>query len=193
MATTPLRDRDIREALQAELLEEYCDGRSLVVSELGLCANKARVDLAVVNGSLLGYEIKSDRDNFSRLPRQAVVYNAVFDRVTIVVGESKLAQARSQVPSWWGIKVARQGESGVVVEDVRPALRNASRDPYAVAQLFWRDEALLELERRGLATGVRSKSRRVLWRRLAESVDLDELACSARETLKSRIDWRSEG
>jgi len=63
----------------------------------------------VVNGKLHGYEIKSDADTLKRLPAQAEVYSAVFDLVTIVVGEHHLDTVRAIVPEWWGIVKAASG------------------------------------------------------------------------------------
>src|SRR5690242_17854466 len=66
-----LRDRDVRKALKSKLLREHiADPRTLVLDELGLRHGACRVDIAVVNGSMHGYEIKSDSDTLERLPSQ---------------------------------------------------------------------------------------------------------------------------
>src|SRR5690242_7332263 len=71
-----MRDIDIREALRAEIARRHNgESNTLVVEELGLCQGIARVDLAVVNGSVNGYEIKSAHDTLSRLPAQSDVYS----------------------------------------------------------------------------------------------------------------------
>src|ERR1700674_1251921 len=71
----PLRDSEIRAALRAKLHSIHSqDPETVVIDELSLCQGDARVDMAVVNGSLSGYEIKSDRDTLTRLPRQLAVY-----------------------------------------------------------------------------------------------------------------------
>lgn len=41
-----------------------------------MSAHVARLDTGVVNGQLVGYDIKSDHDNLDRLPGQMEVYNA---------------------------------------------------------------------------------------------------------------------
>ncbi|MBN1529478.1 MAG: sce7726 family protein [Thermoleophilaceae bacterium] len=185
-------DRDIRAALDGVLQAAHDDDpETLVLDELGVCEGEARVDLAVINGAIAGFEIKSDRDTLTRLPRQVVAYNRVFDYVTIIVGERYRRSARSLVPRWWGIMLASDADDGVELAPVRQARRNRAVEPYAVAQLLWREEALKLLEVYDLAGGVRSKPRHVLWRRLAGELSGDVLAREVRERLRARAGWRS--
>ena len=87
-----MRDRDVRKALHHKVLKEHHgDTNTLVLDELGLRHGVARVDVAVVNGYLHGFEIKSDSDTLDRLPSQVTIYNAVLDRATLVVGEKHIA------------------------------------------------------------------------------------------------------
>ncbi len=103
----------------------------------------ARVDVAVVNGSLHGYELKSDSDSLGRLARQAHVYSSVLDRVTLVAGRRHLEEAMGLVPYWWGVQVAEMKPRGsVLFSSVRRARKNPSQDPVSVAKLLWREEAL---------------------------------------------------
>ena len=95
---------DVREALHAKvLLAHRDDPHTLVVDELGLCEGEARVDIAVVNGFIHGFEIKSERDTLERLPHQVEVYSLVLDRVTLVVAENHAAHAMEVIPDWWGV------------------------------------------------------------------------------------------
>lgn len=54
-----MRDCDIRSALGSKLRSEK-GAAACLVEELGLCQGDVFVDLAVVDGCLEGYEIKSD-------------------------------------------------------------------------------------------------------------------------------------
>ncbi|HEY0995652.1 MAG TPA: sce7726 family protein [Gemmatimonadaceae bacterium] len=199
MAPPALDDAAIRRALLAHLHQVHAgDADTLVLEELGLCEGNARVDVAVVNGALAGYEIKSDCDTFDRLPRQRRVYGRVLDSVTIVVGQTHLKRARRRVPAWWGIMVAApritSGTPSDVVEleEVRPTTPNPAPEEYALAQFLWREEALAALRARGFARGFARAPRRQLWRRLAETVPLDELRALVRSTLKGRgATWRA--
>ena len=53
-------------------------------------------------------------------------------------------------------------------------------------ELLWLDEALSLLEKRGVARGVRGKPRRIVWDRLCEQLEVDEIAAAVRSHLKAR-------
>jgi hypothetical protein len=185
-----MRERDIRSALIRELQDRYPED-TRIVEELGLCNGTARIDVAAVNGSLRGFEIKSEQDTLDRLAGQRTVYNRVLDFVVLVAGERHLDAIRKRIPIWWGITVASpEAEFMVILEEVREARQNPTVDPFAVAELLWRDEALLILEELGLADGVRSKPRKTLFERLATELSLSELSERVRSTLKIRANWR---
>ena len=97
-----MRDSDIRMALHGLLQARYGDDpNTLIRHEVGLCAGKRRIDVALVNGELAGYEIKSDEDTLIRLAGQAEVYSRVLDRVTLVTTEHHLDHALDVIPYWW--------------------------------------------------------------------------------------------
>ena len=73
-----MRDSEIRNTLRATLLSEHAgDPTAVVIDELGICQGSARIDMAVVNGSLNGYEIKSDLDTLARLPQPWVMESPI--------------------------------------------------------------------------------------------------------------------
>ena len=185
-----VRDRDVRTALHAQLAVRHPDpADTRLVDELDVCG-LARVDVAVVNGSLSGFELKSDRDNLRRLENQVTVYARVLDYATLVVGERHHDAAMMIVPSWWGVMVATEQDGTTSLEDVRSEGRNDSHDPLSLAQMLWRDEVLDELAVRALDRGLRSKPRMVLWQALVDGVELHELRAVVRDRLKRREGWR---
>jgi hypothetical protein len=187
-----MRDIDIRRALHAEMHRRHgADPNTRIVDELGLCQGSARVDIAVVNGTVHGYEIKSEHDTLARLPSQTGVYNRALDFVTIVIARAHAKKARAAVPKWWGVSCAVETNVGVELRSVRRAKANPDVDPLAVAQLLWREEALDALRARGLETGMLSKPRAVLWGRLAKELPLEELRSVVRDRLKRRSGWRA--
>lgn len=186
-------DTVIREKLVTRLTEEYAaypDQR--IIPELGLWHGAARIDVAVVNGVLHGFEIKSDRDTLARLPEQMQAYNAIFDQVTLVVGSKHFVDAFKMVPEWWGIETARMGEDGsVFFNSIRKPKDNPEQDDVSIARLLWRAEALDLLETLGKADGVRSKPREVVYERLVESLGFESLKKHVWSVLQSsRPDWR---
>jgi hypothetical protein len=188
MATS---DRDIRTALYAtELARFSADPHSLVVDELGVCQGEFRIDVAVVNGALHGWEIKSDRDTLARLPAQAQAYSRVFDTVTLVVGETHLEDALALVPAWWGVLVASRHGEDAVLDAVRAGARNPAPDPLALAQLLWRDELVGVLADLQAPRKLLRQPKWDLWPALAARLEVDDLAARVRAALKARPEWR---
>jgi hypothetical protein len=187
-----MRDRDVRKALHHKVLKEHHgDTNTLVLDELGLRHGTARVDVAVVNGYLHGFEIKSDSDTLDRLPAQVTIYNAVLDRATLVVGEKHVEKARVKIPDWWGIKVVTAGpRGGIEFDSVRLPKLNLSIDPVALAELLWRPEAVEILRGLGAPELLLRKPRAVLYKYLAEVVEIGELRGLIRQRLKARARWR---
>jgi len=186
-----MRDADVRAALHATELARYeGDPHTRIIDELGIHRGEFRIDVAVVNGALHGYELKSARDTLSRLPAQAAAYSTVFDQVTLVAAECHLWRAAEIVPTWWGLCVAVPGTGGVHLLDERAGVGNPAVDAYSVAQLLWRAEALELLEQHGAARGVRSRPAPYVWAALAERLELPTLRTAVREVLKTRTEWR---
>jgi hypothetical protein len=187
-------DRIIRTALKADLEKLHAgDDKLRIVEEFGIEHGAIRIDIAVVNGLLHGYEIKSDRDTLLRLPEQMDAYNSVFDQVTLVVGKQHLYDAIRMVPDWWGITVAKLGTNdSVVLNRIREAKDNAGQSNISIARLLWRREALGILEEAGKADGLRSKPRKFIYERLSTILDQETLEEKVREILFFREDWRSD-
>jgi hypothetical protein len=188
-----MRDIDIRRKLRTDGRLHFGEPDTRIVEELGLCQGIARVDIAVVNGSIHGYEIKSDRDTLSRLPGQVDIYSRALDFVTVVTGQSHVDMVKKIVPRWWGIWTAVSDNSEPRLESERNSLRNPAVEPFSLAQLLWREEALEALEGLGLATGMRSKARKELWSRLASELTVRQLGEIVRDRLKRRsAAWRPD-
>lgn len=182
-----LSDPDIRPALRARLRGEHAaESDTVFIEELGLCRGQVRVDLAVVNGSLHGYEIKSDRDSLRRLAGQVDFYGRVLDRATLVVGHRHLSEALSMVPHWWGILVVEPKGGSLRFKTIRRGSRNPARDARSIVELLWLDAAVALLADRGVERGFRGKPRRKVWDRVCEVFRIDEIAAAVRNQLKAR-------
>lgn len=190
-----MRDLEIRLSLRQRLVQEYgADSTALILDELGLCCGRIRADMAVINGQLKGFEIKSDEDTLSRLRSQAPAYGRVFDTATIVVGPRHLQKAVRIVPRWWGVFVADgKSDKTCQLECIRKESANPSPDAFALVQLIWRDEAFALLRAHDLDVGLRNKPRKFLWQALVDNFELQELQEMVRAQLKTRKGWRSVG
>lgn len=196
---TSTNDKVIRLALRNILnnnLSEYhtesgCPAE--IFEELGVRHGTARIDIAVINSIMHGYEIKSDCDSLERLPEQMNEFNDVFDKLTLVVGKRHLYDAINIIPEWWGIMIAKIDTTHkILFQTIREAEYNQNQVGVSIARLLWRREALQILEEQNKATGVRSKPREFIYQKLASTLSV----CALKEKVKnalliSRGDWRS--
>ena len=179
----PSKDRDVRSLLKRHLAQCHV-GDTVILDELGLCQGDVRVDVAAVNGELSGFEIKSPADTLARWPKQRRVYSKVVDRAWLVAPERTLEAA--QAPGWWGLIRLVETPHQLGLRVIRDAMPNPKPDPYAIACLLWRDEAIDALAQFRLDRGIRTRCRRLIWQRLADELPLDDLRHAVRAALKVR-------
>jgi hypothetical protein len=187
-----ISERQIRELIHGRLLRRYRDApETLVVEELGLKHGSCRADVAVVNGRLIGFEIKSDRDTLVRLKRQITRYDAVFDNVTIVVGPRHGSIILRRVPRHWGVIIVTAGRCGSITFSTKRKPRSNPRvDLLSVTQLLWRTEALRIILNRDPTFGGFRLTRKMLYQHLIDNLDSTTLRREVRLCLRSRSNWR---
>lgn len=94
-------DKAIRGILIEWLQANYPEGHIYQEKSIG----ESVCDVMLVSDCLTGFEIKSDRDSYRRLPRQVEYYQQYFDYNYLVVGERHGASAGAKIPDNWGIIV----------------------------------------------------------------------------------------
>ena len=162
-----------------------------MVDELGLQHGKCRADIAVINGHLIGYEIKSDVDSLRRLNDQIESYNAVFDRLSAIVAERHLSEAVAMLPECWGVISVLESQRGAIhFETIRRSKQNTNVDDYAIAQLLWRNEAQEILTNLGIRGKHLRQERANLYSLIVSKMDSSELRRTIRIYLMQRTNWR---
>ena len=185
-----VRAGEIVVAAEAMLRRQHRGCRTVYRQEWSIGVGATRVDVAAINGRIIGCEVKSARDNFGRLPSQVELYSAILDTAVLAVeGPAAAERARHLLPNWWGIWLARPTLRGAVLDVVREPGSNPVPDPLSIAQLLWRDEAYSVLDRRGLSGGLRKATRWRLWEALAGQLPLHELQHEVRDAIKARPEW----
>ena len=187
-----MNDIEIRRNFHKKKLQhQHAQKGTIVIDELGLNHGKCRADIAVVNGHFMGYEIKSDNDSLRRLDEQIKSYNAIFDKVSIIVGDRYSKSIQNYVPQWWGVIASVKGSRGAVnFYVVRDGQTNKNIDTLAVAQLLWRNEAEEILRQKKMSPKILRQPRAVLYEYLAETLDIGELRKFVRMYFKRRKNWR---
>lgn len=196
MSINRMLDKDVRQAVKDKILKAHInDPSTLVIDELGLDHGRNRVDIAVINGELHGYELKSDSDNLLRLPQQSMTYSSIMDKVTLVVGEKHAQEAINIIPNWWGIKIATMNHRGSVnIVTYRRNKKNKDIDPFELSKLIWKEEALALLAIKvKVDWRIRKLTRKDIYKLIVDTFSLDEIRDNTRAILKSRINWRQFG
>lgn len=189
-----MKELDVRRLLyQTEIRKVLGDKPgSRVVDELELLRGTVRVDVAVINDMLHGYEIKSAADNLLRLPTQQEHYGKVFEKMTLVADERHVEEAVKIVPQYWGLIAVGIKDGKAYSHEVWPAMTNRSLDKLALAQLLWREESLELLDFFDLANGIKSKPKKVLWQTLARNLTVEQLKAYVCFKLRSRKGWKKK-
>lgn len=181
-----MKDRDIRQILGRFELKKYLeDPESKVVEELRLAVARAQIDIAVINGHLHGYEIKSASDTLTRWPDQLEAYTKIFDYLTVVTEEKHAKKLLKTIPDWVGLVVCDSSGTKRVKKD----RVNKNKQGFYLAKLLWREEIIDLLKFYRLP--YRSKDRNwILCEILAENLSIREISTQVREKLKLRMDWK---
>lgn len=187
-------DSHIRELLYTSFISNpdfICDNSTKVLDEMDICMGISRVDIAIINGKLHGYEIKSEQDTLMRLPSQIESYNKVFDTMTIVTSQSHIEKVKELVPSWWGISYVYESNGKLILKNKRKVKDNKNVDPFSIAQLLWKNELIELLESKDIKKGLKSKTRSALCEIVADNVNPDFIKVFVRSKLKARTNWRA--
>jgi len=186
-----LTELELRQALR-ERLRAGLTKDAQVIEELGIERGSARIDLALVNGSLIGYEIKSDFDSLDRLANQMHAYHRVFDELSIVTTPQFVLQVEQLLPPWWGILQAVCNDDGAVnLEVVRAPSNNPRQELLSLLSLLWRDEAAALLAKYGANKAKAKLTRNMLYEQLAGLADLSTVRDWVSYTLRHRDAWRA--
>lgn len=190
-----MNDVEIRQNFHRKILRrQHAHKDTLVIDELGLNHGKCRADIAIVNGQFVGYEIKSNNDSLRRLEEQVKSYSAVFDRVSIIVGNRYINCIQDYIPEWWGVIASARGQRGAVNFDlIRKAQINKNIDPISIAKLLWRNEAEEILMQKQMPPKILRQPRAILYEYLVNVLNTCELRRIVRKYLKNRKNWRCLG
>ncbi|GHE52230.1 sce7726 family protein [Roseivirga thermotolerans] len=183
-----MRDPEIRKVLRNSILKDYLsDPNSKVVEELRLNPASAQIDIAVLNGSIHAFEIKSASDTLNRLPSQLEAYSKVCDYISIVTEVKYVKKIMAMVPDWIG--VTQCDDTGCQI--MRKPQRNSLIQGFYLAQLLRIDEIKQLL----VANGVVFNHGRRKWylsELLANSLAVQDLSNQVRLTMKSREGWKED-
>lgn len=187
-----MRDYIIRRAFHKTVLKAaHADMHTIVVDELGLKNGGVRADIAVLNGKLVGYEIKTENDTLSRLPYQMEVYSEVFDKAFIIVSDNHFENALQLIPNWWGVyKIVAKANGNFTFSCYRQALVNKSQNTFTLARLLWKSEAK-EVATKCIETRLKSHiSKNEIYELISQNYSKKKMSKIVIQYLKQRNNWR---
>lgn len=169
-------DSDIRKVLYSEFLKEKKFTKNpketIIIDEFSSSYSSARIDISVLNGSLYGYEIKSERDTLERLPKQIEYYSKIFEYITVVTTKKYTKKINEIVPEFFGIFLIENKKGILKLKKIRSPKKNRNIDYFELAKLLWREE-LKEILKENKIKKVSSLTRIELTKKVAENIPND--------------------
>lgn len=187
-----LTDKQIREKFLEKAIKDNRDKSFRIVEELVLCDGLARADVALINGKLHGYEIKSDMDSLERLSNQKIYYDLTFEKSTIIIGKKFENKIFDFIPEHWGVILAYENKFGnITFKKMRSAKSNRTTLSDGLLDLLWNDE-IKSLLRSNNIKGYSNKPKNYLKELVQTNIQYRELLDYAKTTLKTRTGWRAD-
>lgn len=177
-----LLDKDIREPLFEFLEERY--GKVRVLEEKTVGSSRADV-VMVVPEKLVGIEIKSDADSYTRLERQVADYDLYFDANIVVVGSTHAGHVAEHVPKHWGIISVEQAKAGIDFYVLREMQENPNADILRTIRILWRPELASIQTKYGLPQ-YKNKSKEFVRQIIVERLSADIVHAEISEALFER-------
>jgi hypothetical protein len=159
---------------------------AVLINEMVVANWSRRADLAVANGRLTAFEIKSDLDTLSRLDGQVETYLQRFDKVVIVTTEKFYREVLQRTPDYVGVWVLVQAETqhGYRVRTARPGRATDVKRTEALCGFLLQTELSSFLRSQGLA--IEADYSRAALTSLAGHVPTSRLRVFVLEAIKKR-------
>ncbi|MCR4694062.1 MAG: sce7726 family protein [Pseudobutyrivibrio sp.] len=159
-----LLDKDIREPLFDYLEEIY--GKTRIIEEKMVGSSRADV-VMVIDGGLVGLEIKSDSDTYTRLSSQVKDYDKYFDYNITVVGSSHGSHVAEHVPDYWGIITVEELDGQADFYFLREPSPNPKVNISRKMEILWRPELAMIQEHFSMPA-YKGKSKRQVVEKIVE-------------------------
>lgn len=182
-----LNDKEMREVL----FDYYESTNERLRFFEELCIGKSRADAILVHeNKIVGFEIKSDKDNLLRLEEQMKDYTRFCDECYIVTGDKHIEEIPMVVPEFYGIIRIYIDDKGASNLEI---IRYATKDPKESRRrkikhqmsLLWRDE-ITRIAKTNKVKPISKKSKPKIAMMLADNMEYDDLRRAICEELMER-------
>lgn len=144
-----IREKAIKAALVDWLFDKGMFNDAILVSEMVIANWSRRADLAIANGRLYAYEIKSDGDSLKRLPGQIDSFSAHFDKVTVVAASKFVSSILKDYPAHVGVLEAYSSGSKIKFRQARAGRLVENRDIFRLSTFLTKAEIIKLLRQNG--------------------------------------------
>ncbi|MDN7494149.1 sce7726 family protein [Burkholderia gladioli] len=181
-----LNESAIKAIVIDHLFEKGILRDAVLINEMVVANWSRRADLAVANGRLTAFEIKSDLDTLSRLDGQVETYLQRFDKVVIVTTDKFYREVLQRTPDYVGVWVLVQAETqhGYRVRVARPGRATDVRRAEALCGFLLQTELSSFLRAQGLT--IEADASRATLTSLAGRVPASRLRDFVLEAIKKR-------
>ncbi|MFJ3114905.1 sce7726 family protein [Pseudomonas protegens] len=179
-----IREKEIKAALIDWLYARGMVRDAVVINEMVVANWARRADLALANGRLYGFEIKSEFDSLKRLPGQIESFRRHFDKVTVVAASKFVPEIVRSYPVEVGVLEVYLKSGRVTLRQVRAGRIEEVKEQQVIASLITRAEIerLLRLESIKFEAG---SSRKALLQYI-DLISVKKLKTFALECIKER-------
>lgn len=169
--------KKLKDAQMRSILFEHYEagGKRLRFFEEFRFGRKTRADaLLVTEDEMIGFEFKSDKDTFARLPHQIHDYERYCDRNYLVTGKKFRDKALPEIPEHWGAYCVYLDEENVMqLECLRKAQPNKKQMRlHNQLRLLWRSELIPIIKKHGLGA-VSDKNKLELVRKMEHNLSVE--------------------
>ena len=133
-------EKEIKAVLIDWLFDKGMINDAVIINEMVVANWSRRADIAVANGRLYGFEIKSHFDTLKRLPGQVESFQAHFDKVVVVAASKFIASIERDYPAEIGILEVYETSGRARIRQVRAGRICEVKDVVKLASLITKSE-----------------------------------------------------
>ena len=145
-----IKEKAIKAALIDWLYSKGHIDDAVLINEMVVANWARRADLALANGRLHGFEIKSAYDSLKRLPGQVESFQKHFDKVTVVAASKFIPEILRDYPDEVGVLEVCLSGDRVMLRQARSGRIAEVRDRQVIASLITRVELEKLLRQEGI-------------------------------------------
>lgn len=133
-------EKEIKALLIDWLFDKGMINDAVIINEMVVANWSRRADIAVANGRLYGFEIKSHFDTLKRLPGQVESFQAHFDKVVVVAASKFITSILRDYPSEIGILEVYEAFGQAKIRQVRAGRICEVKDNLKLTSLITKSE-----------------------------------------------------